>query len=102
MRGNPLVRQWPIIRAIETGLNGLTVAEIAKRGEIPVVPIYPDLEAFHSHGQAKEEGTPREIPRVLLSFLDIFSIRWYLFRNVMLPLRSWCREFLETKWHCKA
>jgi hypothetical protein len=31
MRGDPLARQWVVIRAIEASLNGLTFSEIAKQ-----------------------------------------------------------------------
>ncbi len=50
MRGDQLARQWRIIRAIEASPNGLTVAEIAQRGEIGFRTIYRDLEALQAAG----------------------------------------------------
>jgi hypothetical protein len=39
MPGDPLARQWRVIRAIEASLNGLTFSEIAKRGETGMVKL---------------------------------------------------------------
>jgi len=39
MPGDPLARQWRVIRAIEASLNGLTFSEIAKRGETGTVKL---------------------------------------------------------------
>jgi len=50
MRGDQLARQWRIIRAIEASLNGLTVAEIARREETGIRTIYRDLEALQAAG----------------------------------------------------
>jgi len=50
MRGDQLVRQWRIIRAIEASPNGLTVTEIAQREEIGIRTIYRDLEALQAAG----------------------------------------------------
>ncbi len=48
MQGDQLSRQWRIIRAIEASLNGLTVAEIAKRGETGIRTICRCLEALQA------------------------------------------------------
>ena len=45
MRGDQLVRQWRIIRAIGASTNGLAVAEIDKWEETGMRTIYRDLEA---------------------------------------------------------
>ncbi|MGA2958025.1 MAG: transcriptional regulator [Thermodesulfobacteriota bacterium] len=50
MRGDQLVRQWRIIRAIEASSNGLTVTEIAQREETGIRTIYRDLEALQAAG----------------------------------------------------
>ena len=50
MRGDQLVRQWRIIRAIEASSNGLTVTEIAQREEAGTRTIYRDLEALQAAG----------------------------------------------------
>ena len=50
MRGDHLARQWRVIRAIESGPNGLTVAEIARREETGARTIYRDLEALQAAG----------------------------------------------------
>jgi hypothetical protein len=50
MRGDQLARQWRVIRAIEAGPNGLTVAEIAQREETGIRTIYRDLEAPQAAG----------------------------------------------------
>jgi len=72
MRGDQLACQWRVIRAIEASPNGLTVAEIAKREETGIRTIYRDLEALQPECHAKAQRTPREIFRILLSFLNIF------------------------------
>jgi predicted DNA-binding transcriptional regulator YafY len=72
MRGDQLARQWRVIRAVEASPNGLTVAEIAKREETGIRTIYRDLEALQLTCHAKAQSTPREIFRLLLSFLKIF------------------------------
>ena len=77
MRGDQLARQWRVIRAIESSPNGLTVAEIAKREGSGIRTIYRDLEALQAAGfpypcHVKAQRAPREIFRLLLSFLDIF------------------------------
>jgi hypothetical protein len=95
MRGDPLARQWRVIRAIEASLNGLTVAEIAQRGETGIRSIYRDLEAHHPPGHAKARSAPREIFRLLLSFLDFFLTPSHSIRKTIKgfsanpPLRSW-------------
>ena len=48
MQGDQLSRQWRAIRAIEASLNGLTVAEIAKRGETGIRTICRYLEALQA------------------------------------------------------
>lgn len=50
MRGDPLARQWRIIRTIKASPNGLTVAEIAKREEMGIRMIYRDLELLQAAG----------------------------------------------------
>jgi hypothetical protein len=50
MRGDQLVRQWQIVRAIEANPNGLTAAEIAQREENGFRTIYHDLEVLQSAG----------------------------------------------------
>jgi hypothetical protein len=95
MRGDQLARQWRVIRAIEASPNGLAVAEIAQREETGIRRIYRDLEAHHSPGHAKARRAPREIFRLLLSFLDIFLPPSYPIRKTIKafsakpPLRSW-------------
>ena len=100
MRGDQLARQWRIIRAIEATPNGLTVAEIAQREETGARTIYRDLEAlqaacFPYPCHAKAQRAPREIFRLLLSFLDIFLPPSYPIRKTIKafsakpPLRSW-------------
>jgi hypothetical protein len=94
MRGDQLARQWRVIRAIEATPNGLTVAEIAQREETGIRTIYRELEALHSPGHAKAQRAPREIFRLLLSFLDIFLTPSHPFRKTIKgfsaknPLRS--------------
>jgi hypothetical protein len=94
MRGDQLARQWRVIRAIEASPNGLTVAEIAQREETGIRTIYRDLEAHHSPGHAKAQRAPREIFRLLLSFLDIFLTPSHSFKKTIKgfsakpPLRS--------------
>jgi hypothetical protein len=77
MRGDQLARQWRIIRAIEASPNGLTETEIAQREETEFRTINRDLKALQAAGfsypcHAKAQRAPREIFRLLLSFLDIF------------------------------
>jgi hypothetical protein len=50
MRGDHLGRQWRIFRAMEASPNGLTVAEIARRGETEICMIYHGLEALQAAG----------------------------------------------------
>jgi len=55
----------------------LTVTEIAQREKTGIRTIYRDLEALQAAGfpypcHAKAQRSPREIFRLLLSFLDIF------------------------------
>ena len=101
MRGDQLARQWRIIRAIEASPNGLTVTEIAQREETGIRTIYRDLEALQAAGfpypcHAKAQRAPREIFRLLLSFLDIFltpshsirkTIKEFSARPPLRPLR---------------
>ena len=77
MRGDQLARQEGIIRATEASLDGLTVTEIARWEETGFCTIYRNLEALQAAGfpypcHAKAQSTPREIFRLLLSFLNIF------------------------------
>ncbi len=87
MRADQLARQWRVIRAIEASPTGLTVAELVKREETGIRSIfdfglvtqdpgqtlcYRDLEALQPKSHAKAESTPREVFRLLLSFLGIF------------------------------
>ncbi len=76
MRGDQLARPWRIIRAIEGSPNGLAVTEIAQREETGIRTIYRDLEAlqaadFPQPCHVKAQRAPKEIFRLLLSFLDI-------------------------------
>jgi len=48
MQGDRVSRQWRAIRAIKASLNGLTVAEIAKRGETGIRTICRYLEALQA------------------------------------------------------
>jgi len=50
MKGDQSARQWRITRAIKASPNGLTVAEIAQRGEAGIRTIYWDLEALQAAG----------------------------------------------------
>jgi len=91
MRGDQLGRQWRIIRAIEASPNELAVTEIAQREETGIRTIYRDLEALQAAGfpypcHAKAQRAPREIFRLLLSFLDIFSASSH-------PIRKAIKEF---------
>jgi len=106
MRGDQLARQWRVIRAIEASPNGLTVAEIAKREETGIRSIYRDLEPLQAAGfpypcHAKAQRAPREIFRLLLSFLDIFLTPSYSIRKTIKgfsaipPWRSWR---LSVRW----
>jgi predicted DNA-binding transcriptional regulator YafY len=94
MRGDQLARQWRVIRAIEVSPNGLTVAEIAKREETGIRTIDRDLEALQPKCHAKAQNTPREIFRLLLSFLDILLTPSHSIRKTIKgfsaipPLRS--------------
>ena len=101
MRGDQLAGQWRDIRAIEASPNGLTVTEIAQREETGIRTIYRDLEAFQPKGHAKAQSTPREIFRLLLSFLDIFltsshsirkAIKGFSARPSLRPLRLGVRK----------
>jgi hypothetical protein len=95
MRGDQLARQWRVIRAIEASSNGLTVAEIANREETGIRTIYRDLEALLPKCHAKAQSTPREIFRLLLSFLDILLPPWHGIGKTtrkflaIPPLRPW-------------
>jgi len=71
MRGDQLTRQWRVIQAIEASPDGLTVAEIAKRDETGIRTMYRALEAFQPNCHPKAQSAPREIFRILLSFLNI-------------------------------
>ena len=82
MRGDQLAGQWRVVRAIEASPNGLTVADIAKREETGTRTIYRDLEALLATGfpypcDVKAQRAPKEIFRLLLSFLDIFLTPLY-------------------------
>ncbi len=50
MRGDQLVRQWRIIRAIEASPNGLTGTEIAQWENTGIRTIYRGLEALQAAG----------------------------------------------------
>ena len=50
MRGDEVTRHWRIIRAIEASPKGLTIAEIAQRGETGRRTIYRDLVALQAAG----------------------------------------------------
>jgi hypothetical protein len=94
MRGDQLGRQQGIIRAIKASPNGLTVTEIAQREETGIRTIYRELEAHHPPGHAKARRAPREVFRLLLSFLDIFFTPSHSFKKTIKgfsakpPLRS--------------
>jgi predicted DNA-binding transcriptional regulator YafY len=91
MRGDQLARERGIFRAFEASPNGLTGTEIAQREETGFRTIYQNLEALQAAGfpypcHAKAQSTPREIFRLLLSFLDIFSASSH-------PIRKAIKEF---------
>ncbi len=50
MRGDQLARQWRILRLIEVGGSGLTVAELADQEEISLRTAYRDVEALQEAG----------------------------------------------------
>ena len=77
MRGDQLARQWRSIRAIEASPNGLTVTEIAQRDETGIRMICGTLGTLQAAGfpspcHVKAQRAPKEIFRLLLSFLVIF------------------------------
>jgi hypothetical protein len=91
MRGYQLGREWRVIRAIEASPSGLTAAKITKGEETGIRTIYRDLEAlqvanFPYPGHAKPQSTPREIFRLPLSILYIFSASSH-------PIRKAIKEF---------
>jgi predicted DNA-binding transcriptional regulator YafY len=101
MRGDQLIRRWRVIRAIEASPNGLTVTEIAQREETGIRTIYRNLDALQTAGfrypcHAKAQRAPKEIFRLLLSFLDIFLTPSHSIRKTIKgfsarpPLRSLC------------
>ncbi len=73
MRGDQLARQWRIIRAIEAGSQGLTVAEIADLEDCGPRTIYRDLEALQDAGfplyTEKVNGTTR------WAFIDTYRFK---------------------------
>jgi predicted DNA-binding transcriptional regulator YafY len=73
MRGDQLARQWRIIRAIEAGSQGLTVAEIADLEDCGPRTIYRDLEALQEAGfplyTEKVNGTTR------WAFIDTYKFK---------------------------
>jgi len=73
MRGDQLARQWRIIRAIEAGSQGLTVAEIADLEDCGPRSIYRDLEALQDAGfplyTEKVNGTTR------WAFIDTYKFK---------------------------
>jgi hypothetical protein len=71
-RGDQLARQWRILRAAEDSLNGLTAGEIAKREETGIRTLYCFLEWLQRKCHVRPQSTPREIFRLLFSFLNIF------------------------------
>jgi proteasome accessory factor B len=50
MRGDQIVRQWKIIRLMETRRYGISVAELAEELESQPRTIYRDLEALYDAG----------------------------------------------------
>ena len=99
MRGDQLARQWwRVIRAIEAGLNGLTVTENAQRGETGIRTIYRELKALPAAGfppytRRAERGNRRVFidtlkfkippPFTLNELMSIFSA---------LPHKAACQE----------
>jgi len=73
MQGDQLSRQWWTIRASKASLNGLTVAEIAKREETGIRTICRYLEALQAGSfPLYTEGTDK-VNR--WAFIDTFKFR---------------------------
>jgi len=73
MQGDQLSRQWRAIRAIEASLNGLTVVEIAKRGETGIRTICRYLEALQA--AAFPLYTERADRDTRWAFIDTFKFK---------------------------
>lgn len=50
MRGDQLIRQWKIIRVLESRKTGITSAELAAELEVPLRTVYRDLDALSDAG----------------------------------------------------
>ena len=85
MRGDQLVRQPRIIRAIEASPNGLNAAEIAKREETGTRTICRHLEAFQAPGfPLYTEGVRRRHPEYDERQVKLATIRLTLPEDLLL------------------
>ncbi|MGC8605387.1 MAG: helix-turn-helix transcriptional regulator, partial [Desulfomonilaceae bacterium] len=50
MRGTQMVRQWKIIRLMESRKYGISGTELARELDVPQRTVYRDLEAIHEAG----------------------------------------------------
>jgi len=73
MQGDQLSRQWRAIRAIEASLNGLTVAEIAKREETGIRTICRYLEALQAASFPLYTGRDNRVNH--WAFIDTFKFK---------------------------
>jgi len=73
MQGDQLSRQWRAIRPIEASLNGLTVAEIAKREETGIRTICRYLEALQAASFPLYTGRDNRVNH--WAFIDTFKFK---------------------------
>jgi predicted DNA-binding transcriptional regulator YafY len=73
MQGDQPSRQWRAIRAIEASLNGLTVAEIAKREETGIRTICRYLEALQAASFPLYTGRDNRVNH--WAFIDTFKFK---------------------------
>ena len=61
MRGTQMVRQWKIIRLMETHRSGISGNDLATELDIPLRTVYRDLEAIQEAGfGARNPWLPRK------------------------------------------
>ena len=76
MRGDQIVRQWKIIRLMETRRYGISVAELAEELESQPRTIYRDLEALYDAGFPlfPDKDGKNSVWKMVDSFRKVFRI----------------------------
>jgi len=81
MRGEQLVRQWRILRTIETRKNGATIAELAEQENCHLRTIWQDLPAIQEAGFSPY--AEKDVQKSCWSFVEGYTF------HLPVPFQDW-------------